>query len=528
MHAKYISYQETNAFSAIVLDYISGKDELKSFYNYSADLKGFAEAIENRRFNGDRDILVDTLKQQYAAVKTTPMVTEYIKRLGDSRTFTITTGHQLNIFTGPLYFIYKIVTAINLARTLKQEFPDYNFVPVYWMATEDHDFEEINHLKVEDKVLTWNKQAAGATGRLDTKDIVDTLTAYKGYLGIGKKGLMLSRLVEAAYTDNTKLSDATRELVDALFGEYGLVCVDADDPKLKNQFKEIIHRDITERNSFKLINESNVKLEELGHKPQVNPREINFFYMMDGLRERIIHEAGEYKVVNTETSFTAEQLKAEIDQYPERFSPNVVMRPLYQEVILPNLAYIGGGAELTYWMQLKANFEHYQVDFPVLLLRNSALVIDSRSETRMHILGISHKNIFNDIATLKNEWVKEHVPIKLTLDDEVRGIQAIFDQIKLNAYKIDKTLSQSSDSAKTKALKLISNFEKKMLRAEKRKHETSLAQIENLKDKLFPNGVLQERVLNIAPFYVLYGDEFIDSLVAYFKPLDHQFTILFA
>ena len=202
MHAKYISYQDTNAFSATVLDYINGKGELKSFYNHSPDLKGFDSAIRQRNFRGDRALLVHTLQKQYAAVKTTPMVREYIKRLGDERTFTVTTGHQLNIFTGPLYFIYKIVTAINLAITLKQEFPEYNFVPVYWMATEDHDFEEINHLKLEDKVLTWNKEAAGATGRLATKDIVDTLTAYKGYLGIGKRGLMLSRLVEAAYTDN--------------------------------------------------------------------------------------------------------------------------------------------------------------------------------------------------------------------------------------------------------------------------------------------------------------------------------------
>jgi bacillithiol biosynthesis cysteine-adding enzyme BshC len=527
MQAKYISYQETNAFSAVVLDYISGKDQLKSFYKYTPDFNGFGEAIKNRKFNTDRTVLVNTLQRQYATVKTTPMVTEHIKRLGDSHTFTITTGHQLNIFTGPLYFIYKIVTAINLARELKQKFPDYNFVPVYWMATEDHDFEEINHVKVEDRLLTWNKPAAGATGRLDVKDIIETLTAYKGYLGIGTKGLMLSRLVEAAYTDNNKLSDATRELVDALFGEYGLVCVDADDPQLKQQFSEIIFQDITEQNSFKFISESNTKLEELGHKPQVNPREINFFYMTNDLRERIVEEDGRYKVMHTDISFGKEELQTEINNFPERFSPNVVMRPVYQEVILPNLAYIGGGAEVTYWLQLKSNFDHYKIDFPVLLLRNSAMVIDRRSELRMQILGISHKDLFAKTETLKNEWVRAHVNLHLSLNDEERAISAVFDQIKLNAYKIDKTLSQSTDAAKNKTLKLIASLEKKMLRAEKRKHKTSLAQIESLKEKLFPTGVLQERVLNIAPMYILYGDEFIDSLVAFFKPLDHQFTILF-
>ncbi|RZK81306.1 MAG: bacillithiol biosynthesis cysteine-adding enzyme BshC [Pedobacter sp.] len=528
MQAKYISYKETNAFSSAILDYLSGKEDLKPFYQYEADLHGFAEAINNRKFQGDRAVLVDTLHRQYGLLRSTNAVKANINILADERTFTITTGHQLNIFTGPLYFIYKIITAINLAKQLKQEFPEYNFVPVYWMATEDHDFEEINHIKLEDRLLTWNKKASGATGRLNTKDITEALVAYKGFLGISENGERLAQIVGDAYSKNEKLSDATRELVDALFGKYGLVCLDADEPLLKKQFSEIIYQDIVEENSSKLIGQSNDALTALGYKPQVNPREINFFYMTDGLRERIVEEKGSYKVMSSDIQFTSEELKTEIDTYPERFSPNVVMRPMYQEMILPNLAYIGGGAEVTYWLQLKANFDHYKVDFPIVMLRNSAQFIDKRSEQRMHILGISQRDIFNDTFQLKNDWIKSHVNVQLNLDDEERAIRAIFDQIKLNSSKIDKTLSQSADAAKNRSLKLISNLEKKMLRAEKRKHTTSLSQIEALKDKLFPSGGLQERVMNIAPMYVLYGDDFIDELVKSFRPLDFQFTILFA
>jgi len=528
MQAKYISYQETNAFSSTVLDYIGKNEKLSPFYKYEPDFTGFTKAIAERNFSADRAILVSTLQKQYSSIHVSPLVKANIELLADKKTFTITTGHQLNIFTGPLYFIYKIVTAINLATDLKQQFPDYNFVPVYWMATEDHDFEEINHVKVEDKMITWNKKAAGATGRLGTFDIAEALAAYKGYLGISENGIKFSKIVNHAYTKNKKLSDATRELVDALFGKYGLVCVDADDHNLKSEFAEIIYKDITEENSFKHISKTNAKLETLGYKAQVNPREINFFYMIDGLRERIIEEKGHYKVMNSSIDFTKEELQKEINAYPERFSPNVVMRPVYQEVILPNIAYIGGGAEVTYWLQLKANFDHYKIDFPVLVLRNSAMLIDKRSETRMEVLGISHRNLFNEPEALKNEWVKSHVNLQFSLDNEERSIRAVFDQIKLNAYKIDKSLSQSADAAKTKALKLISTLEKKMLRAEKRKHVTSFSQIDNLKEKLFPSGVLQERVLNIAPMIVLYGDDFIDSLITHFKPLDHQFTVLFA
>ncbi|MGY0038524.1 bacillithiol biosynthesis cysteine-adding enzyme BshC [Pedobacter sp. NJ-S-72] len=527
MQAKYISYQQTHAFSSIVLDYIDGKDNLESFYKYSPTLEGFKKATGDRKYSGDRSLLVSSLHKQYKHLHPL-LVKENINLLADDRTFTITTGHQLNIFTGPLYFIYKIVTAIKLAADLKQRFPDFNFVPIYWMATEDHDFEEINHVKVEDKMLTWKKDAAGATGRLNTADIIDALIGYKGYLGISENGTEFSQIVEKAYTANKNLADATRELVDTLFGKKGLVCVDADDAALKTQFSPIVYRDIVEQNSFAQINASSSELEKKGYKPQVNPREINFFYMDDQLRERIVEENGEYKVLNTNISFTKDTLKQEIDNHPERFSPNVVMRPVYQELILPNLAYIGGGAEVTYWLQLKANFDFYNIPYPILILRNSALVIDDRSARKMQILDISPITLFNSDEQLKNQWIKAHVGDSLCLDDEQRAIRAVFDQIKLNSYKIDKTLSMSAEAAKTKALKLVTNLEKKLLRAEKRKHTTSLQQIETLKNKLFPSGVLQERVLNIAPMYVLYGEGFIENLLTAFKPLDHKFTVLYA
>jgi bacillithiol biosynthesis cysteine-adding enzyme BshC len=528
MQAKYITYQQTHSFSSVVLDYIDGKENLESFYQYSPTLQGFEKAIEERRFSGNRDLLMNTIKRQYAQLSPSALVAENINLLADDRTFTITTGHQLNIFTGPLYFIYKIVTAIKLAADLKQQFPACNFVPVYWMATEDHDFEEINHVEVEDKIISWQTKAAGATGRINTSSITEALVAYKGFLGISENGKKLAALVEKAYTTNQTLANATRELVDALFGGKGLVCVDADDAALKAQFAPIIYRDITEQNSFKQITESSEALEQAGYKPQVNPREINFFYMDEQLRERIVEEDHLYKVLNTSISFTKESLQDEINAHPERFSPNVVMRPVYQEVILPNLAYIGGGAEVTYWLQLKANFNYYNVPYPVLLLRNSALVIDERSARKMHILEISSTSLFDTDEQLKNEWIRAHVGNSLSLDDEQRAIRAVFDQIKLNSYKIDKGLSLSAEAAKVKTLRLVTNLEKKMLRAEKRKHTTSLQQIDNLKQKLFPKGVLQERVFNIAPMYVLYGDDFIESLFTAFKPLDYLFTVLYA
>jgi bacillithiol biosynthesis cysteine-adding enzyme BshC len=526
MKAKYISYQETHAFSKLVLDYVNDNPFLKPFYSFRPDLAGLKQAFEARNFQGNRKELVDVLTAQYQLTKTNSAVKHNISLLAQENTFTVTTGHQLNLFTGPLYFIYKIVTTINLAIELKIAYPDKNFVPVYWMATEDHDFEEINHVSVDEKSISWIQQTNGATGRLSTQTVAAAVMAYKGYLGISKNGKKLARLVENAYLNNDNLANATRTLVNSLFEQYGLVIIDADEPVLKKQFSSIIEQDIIGQHSAAIIEKTSAALTENGYKTQVNGRDINFFYLKDELRERIILKDERYIINHSDLSFTKEELIKEIQEHPERFSPNVIMRPLYQEVILPNIAYIGGGAEVSYWMQLKNNFDFYKTDFPVLLLRNSALLIDKRSAGNLLNLGFKIEDAFLTTEELQRIWIEKNTNSQLNLNDEKRAVHAIFDQIKLNAFKVDKTLENSADSAKTKVAHLLDNLEKKLFRAEKRKHNVALTQIENVKKRLFPSDVLQERVVNIAPMYVNYGDDFISSLIENFEPLGGDFTVL--
>lgn len=526
MKAKYISYQDTHSFSKLVIDYVHDIPQLKDFYSYRPDLDGLKKAVENRNFKGSRQVLVETLQSQYSQISVNRAVSNNIKLLAEESTFTVTTGHQLNLFTGPLYFIYKIVTTINLAIELKIKFPDKNFVPIYWMATEDHDFDEINHVNVEDGNISWIEQTNGATGRLSTKNVRAAVRAYKGYLGISPNGKKLARLIDEAYLENDNLADATRVLVNRLFEQYGLVIVNADDRNLKDQFKTVIGQDITQQHSDNFIGQTNKSLHNLGYATQVNGREINFFYLKDNLRERILKTEDGYAINNTSLVFSTEELQQEINQHPDRFSPNVVMRPLYQEMILPNIAYIGGGAEVAYWMQLKANFDYYKIDFPVLLLRNSALVVDDRTAKNLRDLGFSLADAFLPTEQLKNQWVARNTTAKLSLTNETNQLLQLLDQVKLEASEVEKTLIASGDALKAKAIRLFQNFEKKMFRAEKRKHETSLQQIENVKNRLFPSGTLQERLLNLAPMYVNYGDDFISSCIENFEPLGGDFTVL--
>jgi len=531
MDAACINYKDTGYFSQTVIDYLEDAPEVRSFYSHRPDMKGFAELLEHKKVTGDRQVLADVLTTQYEknglrSAYHAQLAVENIGLLRSENTYTITTGHQLNIFAGPLYFIFKIVTAIKLSRQLKDAFPDKNFVPVYWMASEDHDFAEINYTNIGGKKVHWWYEAQGATGRIDPQSIRQALNQYKGALGIERHANELAEIVEHAYAGFDKLADATRFLVNALFGQYGLVVIDADDHQFKQQFASIMERDIIEQNSFKQISATNEKLETLGVHAQVNPREINFFYLQEGLRERIVFEGGLYKVLNSEIFFSEEELKKEIREYPERFSPNVVMRPLYQEVILPNIAYIGGGAEVVYWLELKSNFEFYSVDFPILILRNSGLIVDKASAAKIAKMELEPCQLFLGVDALKNAWVKKHSKHALNLTEEWRELSSIFEKLKLRAHKIDPTLSPSTEAVQARLKKAIDSLEKKLVKAEKINYHTRLEQVELIKNALFPHGSLQERSENFGLFYVKWGQPFIDELIRNFEPLDFKFTVL--
>ncbi len=229
------------------------------------------------------------------------MTSGNIQLLKDANTFTITTGHQLNLFTGPLYFIYKIASTINLCKQLKNEFPDHNFVPIYWMATEDHDFEEINYFNFKGKKVKWNKESFGPVGRLSTEGLQEVFELFSDELGIGSNADYLRNLFIKSYLEHEHLADATRFLANELFKTEGLVIVDGDSKPLKKLFIPYVKKELLEQNSLKNVMETNEQLKD--YFVQVNPREINLFYIEDNLRERIIFEDNKFKINNTKYLF---------------------------------------------------------------------------------------------------------------------------------------------------------------------------------------------------------------------------------
>ena len=533
MPADCISYPETNYFTALILDYLSERKELEELYHRFPKIENFEAQIAEKSKNYDHSIRKDLsklLRDQYSDIAVSESTRANIDLLESENTFTVVTGHQLNLFTGPLYFLYKIVSTINLTRQLKEKYPDKDFVPVYWMATEDHDFEEINFFNLNGKKFKWNnaEDRAGntAVGKLSTDGLEEVFKLFSAEIGGGENADYLKSLFEKGYLQHDNLTDATRFIANEVFGKYGLVILAAGDENLKKYFVPQIKNELLKQVSYSETSSTVEKINTLNYKLQVNPREINLFYLTDEIRERIIKRENKYFVHETEISWTETEILEEVENHPERFSPNVMMRPLYQEVILPNLCYIGGGGELAYWLELKSYFEAENITFPMLLLRNSALLQTSKQNEKRKRLNISIPELFLKQHELINRKVRKISNIDIDFSSQKEHLVAQFQQMYDLAEQTDESFIGAVKAQEVKQLKGLDNLEKRLLKAQKRKLKDEVERIAKLQNDLFPNRSLQERQTNFSEFYAEYGQELITKLMDELDPLDANFKIL--
>lgn len=522
-----ISYQDSGYFIPLMNDYLDQKEHLQSLYNRFPSIENFEGQIAEKKSNypdSNREVLYSVLKKQYDSIAISALTSNNIEDLKNSNTFTVTTGHQLNLFTGPLYFLYKIISTINLTKELKKAYPENNFVPIYWMATEDHDFEEINYFNFKGKKFRWNKESFGPVGGLSTQGLNEVLLKYERNLGLGSNAEELKTLFEDAYLKHNNLAEATRFLADKLFGSHGLVILDADDKDLKKLFIPYAKEELLLQTSHKRVLETAELLAD--YKIQVNPREINLFYIEDNLRERIILEDDKYTVNTTEINFTEKEILSELENHPEKFSPNVIMRPLYQEVILPNLCYIGGGGELAYWLELKSYFDASNVPFPTLLLRNSVLLATEKQANKADKLELSWSDLFLKQFDLKEKIVRKESEFVLDFSEQRAFLEAQFSKLKEIAKQTDASFIGAVNAQEAKQIKGLDTLEKRLIKAEKKQYSDKIERITNLQNELFPNQSLQERTVNFSEFYVESGSELIEKLFEVLKPLEHRFEVV--
>jgi bacillithiol biosynthesis cysteine-adding enzyme BshC len=510
-----------NLLPPLVDDYIAGKESISFLTKYPFALSAFEKVIADKaKDNTDRKLLVDVLHRQYADIPTTEAVANNIHALLSEKTFTVTAAHQPCLFMGPLYNIYKISCSINLAQQLKKQFPAYHFVPVFWLGSEDHDTEELNHAYVNGKKIEWKGAGQGAAGRWPTatmQQAVDELKAMSGNPDI-------ISMLEAGLKQYATFGKLTQYFVNEIFKEHGLVVLDQDDAQLKKKFSTVIKDEVLNSRAVEVLKD-NIDFLEKNYKAQAKPRGINFFYLQENARERIVLDAAskKYLVNNTNVSFTSEEIIAEIDSHPGRFSPNVIYRPLYQEMILPNLAFIGGAGELSYWLELKPLFDYHKVNYPMQVLRTSAVIISAAVQKKIEKLNLKPEDFFGDVEQLINRYVKESISGDSDFIKEKEKLEELYNSVLLKAERADATLKNNAAAEKQKALAGLDSLEGKMLKAEKRKHETAVNQIRSIHVVFFPEGVLQERREGFISYY---NPDFIFELITQFDAFSKTLKVL--
>lgn len=527
VHCSHISYQETGYFSKIVTDYLNQAETLKPFYQHEVSLKGIQQSIAARKkFKTNRKVLVEQLTSQYEGLALSSEQEHNLQSLLSENTFTVTTAHQPNIFTGPLYFIYKIMHAVKLADDLKALLPEYHFVPVYYMGSEDADLDELGYIHLGGDKLVWETNQTGAVGRMKVdKAFLKLIDRIYGQIGIHPFGNELTNLFRTAYTEGKTIQQATLEILQKLFKSFGLLIVIPDNAILKNEFKQVVQKEITEQFSYSIVQNTIADLSK-SYKVQAAGRPINLFYLYENNRERIEQEGDIFVVKKLNKTFQLTELQEEINNYPERFSANVILRGVFQETILPNIAFIGGGGELAYWLELKNVFEAVAVPYPVLILRNSFMLVNNKSNKLINKLNIDINEVFKSTFDLTEQLVLQASGNQLNLEEEIDQIKRLYQHIQHLSGLVDETLKQHVQALETTATHKLVQLEKKIRRAEKRKFSDLQGQVMRLKDDLFPNNNLQERVENFSLYYAMYGKDWLNTIYNESIGLDQKFTII--
>lgn len=522
-----IPFGQVPQLAAKDLAYATANPALRPFYKYDVNLDAFAQVIEDKKKDvTNRAVLVEVLQEQYKLFDLNDKVQQNIESLLDENTFTVVTAHQPVLFTGPLFYIYKIISTINLAEQLNKKYPDYHFVPFFINGGEDHDFEEVNNASIFNKKIEWQSGETGPVGRMKTSSLTPVLEELKQVLGESEHAQHLYQLAETAYTSQEYYGLATLHFVNELFKEYGLVALGTNRVALKRLFMPIMEEELLQQSSQPLVEATQHELEQAGFSSQAHVRDINLFYLRPQVRERIVREGDTFKVLNTDYTFSKEEIIQELHAHPEHFSPNVVLRPLLQETILPNLAYIGGGGEIAYWLERKSQFEHFGINFPMLIRRNSALWIDKGSAGKIQKLDLRVEDLFEETEVLIKNYIAKHSEGELSLAEEKTALENLFQQIAEKAKNIDPTLEKSVLAEGAKQVKSVEQIESRLVKSEKQRHETALNQIRALRDKFFPNNGLQERSDNFMSIYVKYGQEFFEVLKDNLDPMDKRFVVV--
>lgn len=522
MHFQALGAEQSGLYSKLMLDYLSEKQDLSPFISFWPNESGYEQQLQVRAKNSpDRQNLVACLRKQYQNMELGEPVSTNLDLLLRDSTFTLTTGQQIHIFLGPMYVYWKIVSTISLAQRLKQLHPDKNFVPVFWMATEDHDFEEVNHVELFNKDFVWNSQSGypGPVGRLGLTGLPELTDEVAELFSRQEAWKEFESLFKEAYSQETNFAQATRRLVHAFFKDFGLIILDPDDAQLKKDFVPIIREELVSESSKEAVQEVSEKLGE-SYGLQVHPRAINLFYVGKKGRERLENINGIIQTISGEVLGQVADIDAWLPNKVADISSNVVLRPVFQEVILPNLAYIGGPGELAYWMQLKGVFEHFLVPYPILENRKSIFIIGSKVQGVLDKMNLQIEDLFLDEDVLRVKVLERSGDGLVSLKDELEELAQLKDRIIGKAASILASQAKPLAEIFNQSDKIIKKIDKEIFTLQEVGLEKSLEKVFKMKSLIKEKGFTQERNQYMVQYLLqLDSSQIIEKLSSGYKNL---------
>jgi len=517
---------ESMGFSRFDLDYWKTPQLFSAYISGIPDTNAVIQQIKNRSNFKYRTEISSILKNQYKDFDPHSKVFGQITKLEKANAFTVICAHQPCLLGGPMFWVYKILSTIKLCKTLSQQYPDYDFIPVYFSGNEDHDFEEINHLQVFQNKIVWQAQSGMACGRLPLTTLPAVIVELENLFQRNEKALQFFKKNLDWINRSKNYADYFRYFVDELFGESGLIYFNPDDKDAKSLFSPVIAKELQESFIFQNTLETNSGIQSMQYPLQVNPRELNLFYHHASGRKRLIKKDGSFHLVDSEVIFNEAEILQNLKNNPDDFSPNVLMRPLYQEFIFPNIAFVGGGGEIAYWMQLKKCFELTSIPYPILFRRFSAFYFDESLLERISKLPFKPVAFLQPIHEIEKAFIKLQSNVEDNIDQEVLAINELLDKIRKSGSSLDASTKSSIESELQKINKSLEHIISKRNKVLKQKHDQDIQNIRKIKEILFPDNTIQERSQSFLPYYFKYGIDFLNFIEDSYEPNIHRVGLI--
>jgi len=524
----FINFSDIPSHQNLFLDYLYEFGNVKDFYKYNFRnreeyLKIFKEIAESRKKN--RSQIAEIIQNQYKDINHSQKTSENIDSLKSDKTLAVVTGQQLGIMGGPLYTFYKIITAIKLADSLSERYDEYKFVPIFWLESDDHDFNEVRSIKLVNEgnelvKISYGDETEEEDSRLSVGYIKfdEKINLFfdeldKALRDTEFKGDLLGKLKSFYAVDKT-FKTSFIELIHWLFDEYGLIIFDPQSPEVKQKLKPIFKKEITDfRQHTERLVKVSATLEETYHA-QVKVQPVNLFFSTDDGRYAIEPVENEFRLKRKRRKFTFDELTGLVETEPERFSANVLLRPICQDFLLPTAFYIGGPSEISYFAQVTPLYEIYGMTPPIIYPRSSVTILEKNINSIIEKYNLNFPQVFSDPEELKTRVIVSLS--KISLDDlfnnSINQMELIFDKLKEELFEFDKTISDASTKYKQKIYHDMEVLKSKALDAQKKKHEVTLRQIDKISQSVFPYSDLQERELNFIHFFNKYGSEILKKI----------------